>query len=118
MSTWDDMLYKAKAVAETAEKKTTDLIDVAKLKWSVASLQKEQAATYEAMGRLWYDGRYAGRDVTELLEECAARIVEQDKQITDLQDRILQYKDAVRCTACGEANPIDSVYCRKCGQKL
>ena len=118
MVTFDDVLYKAKNLAEVAEKKAGDWIDVTKLKWAVNSLQKEQAATYEGMGRLWFEAHESGKDVTDMLEECCAHIKKLDTRIAGLQDRILQYKDAMRCPACTEANPMDSTYCRKCGAKM
>ena len=118
MTTFDEFLYKAKTVAQAAGKKTEEWVEVAKLKCEVVSLQKEQSTTFEGMGRLWYDAQKSGKDVGEMLRECAAHIDELEVRIADVQDRILQHKDAVRCKACNEANPIDSVYCRKCGANI
>ena len=118
MTTFDDFLYKAKTVAQAAGKKTEEWVEVAKLKCEVVSLQKEQATTFEGMGRLWYDAQKSGKDVSELLRECATHIDELEVRIADVQDRILQRKDAVRCRTCNEPNPIDSAFCRKCGAKI
>ena len=64
MTTFEDILCKGKNAAECVGKKATDLVEVTKLKMEAAETEKDIASTLEGLGRLVYDGRKSGQDVT------------------------------------------------------
>ena len=111
MTTFEDILCKGKNAAECVGKKATDLVEVTKLKMEAAETEKDIASTLEGLGRLVYDGRKSGQDVTALTEECIAKIDE-------LRGKIDEYNNVVRCPQCSAVNTDDSAFCKKCGTKL
>ncbi len=116
MAILEDVLTRAKAVAEAAGRKTGELVETTKLKMEIAELQKEIASLYEGLGRLLYDGRKSGDAIDEMIDSCIAHLEEQNAYLEELQDRLLENKNAVRCTTCGAINDDDARYCNKCGK--
>lgn len=118
MGTFEDVLCKAKSMAESAGKKTSDMVEVAKLKMEAAETEKDIASTLEGLGRLIYDGRKADEDVTALVDECILKLDELNQKLGETRDKICEYQKVIRCKQCGAVNEDDSVYCRKCGSKI
>lgn len=83
MTTFEDILCKGKNAAECVGKKATDLVEVTKLKMEAAETEKDIASTLEGLGRLVYDGRKSGQDVTALTEECIAKIDEMNAKVAE-----------------------------------
>ncbi|MGI6264373.1 MAG: hypothetical protein ACOYJY_02780, partial [Acutalibacteraceae bacterium] len=100
MTTWEEILLKARSAADTVGKKTSELTETVKLKTKSAQLQKEIASVFEGMGRLLYDSRQSGTDVAELLEESAKRVDELQEELQGVEDELCAYKKAVRCENC------------------
>ena len=118
MGTFEDVLLKAKSVAESAGKKTTDLVEVTKLKMEAAEVEKDISATLEGLGRLMYDSKKAGEDVSALIDECIIKVDEQNAKLAELRDKICAYQNVVRCRQCNTVNADDAVFCKKCGSKI
>lgn len=118
MAIFEDVLTRAKAVAEAAGRKTGELVETTKLKMEIAELQKEIASLYEGLGRLLYDGRKSESSIDDMIDSCIAHLEEQNAYLEELQDRLLENKNAVRCTACGAVNDDDARYCNKCGKEF
>ena len=115
MATWEDVVSRAKLLAEAAGRKTGELVETTKTKLEVAELQREIASLYEGLGRLVYDGHTSGESVEEMVDACVAHLKEQNAYLEELQDRLLENKSAVRCVTCGTVNDEDSCFCKKCG---
>ena len=118
MAAWEDVVSRAKLLAEAAGKKTGELVETTKTKLEIAELQREIASLYEGLGRLVYDGSTSGESVEEMVDACVAHLKEQNAYLEELQDRLLENKNAVRCTECGVVNDDDSRFCKKCGKSL
>ena len=118
MSTIEDVLYKAKTMAEAAGKKTSDMLEATRLKMAAAEIEKDIAATLEGLGRLVYDGRKAEEDVSATVDECILKLDELNKKLEEAREAISAYKKMQRCKQCGADNQDDAVYCKKCGAKL
>ena len=118
MTTFEDVLYKAKSLAESAGKKTGELVDQMRLKMDVAQAEQKLAATFEDLGRLVYDAHRSGEDIAPLIEEYAARIEELTEKIASIRRQLDEYRNVARCSDCDTANDEDAVYCRQCGTKL
>lgn len=118
MTTFEDVVSKAKCVAETAGKKTSDFIEVTRLKIQAAEIEKDISSILEGLGRLIYDSRKAEEDVSPLIDDCIAKVDERTSELNEVRKKIDEFKDLVRCKNCGVMNPDDAVYCKKCGEKL
>lgn len=118
MATFEEILNLAKDAAAAAGKKTGEFVDITKVKMEISRQEKELAATYEGLGRLVYDAKKGGTDVSELMDACVAHIEELTAGIEELRVKLADKKGAVRCPACGLFNDADAVYCKSCGEKL
>ena len=118
MTSFDDVVSKAKTVADAAGKKTSELIETAKLKLEVVDLEKEIRTTLEGLGRLVYDSKKSGQDVGTLVDESAANLDDQHERLRALIEKIDALRGQLRCARCGVNNPQDADYCKKCGAPL
>ncbi len=118
MAVFGDVLSRAKAVAEAAGKKTGELVENTKTKMEIADVQREIASLYEGLGRLVYDGRRSGDPIDDMVDACIAHLEEQNAYLEELQDKLLESKNAVRCGECGTVNDDDSRFCKKCGKEF
>lgn len=118
MTGFEEVLYKAKTVAETAGKKTADFVELARLKMNAAEIEKDIASTYEGLGRLIYDGRKDEQDVSPMIEECIAKVDELQVKLREVRRKICEYQKAVRCENCDTVNTDDSAYCKRCGARI
>lgn len=118
MTTFDDVINKAKSVASVAGKKTCDFFEVSKLKIEAAEMEKEMSTLLEGLGRLVYDARKHGESVDILVEECIAKVDEKQVQIAELRTKIDEHQMTIRCKACDTPNADDAMYCKRCGTKL
>lgn len=118
MTTWEEVLLKVRGAADTVGKKTTELAETVKLKTKSAQIQKEMAATFEGMGRLLYDSRQSGRDVSDLVESSAKRIDELQVELQKVEEELCAYKKATHCPACRAIIADDAAFCPRCGHKM
>lgn len=118
MAIFEDMLSRAKVLAEVAGKKTSEVVETTKVKMEISQIQREVASLYEGLGRLVYDGRKSGESVEEMIDACVAHLDEQNAYLEELHDRLLEGKSAVRCAACGSVNDDTARFCNHCGQAL
>lgn len=118
MTTFDDVVSKAKSMAETAGKMTSEFIEVTRLKIDAAEIEKDISSILEGLGRLIYDGRKAEQDVDALVDDCIAKVDERNAELEEVRAKIDEYQNKIRCKNCGVLNAEDAVYCKKCGEKL
>ncbi len=117
MTTFEDVLSCAKSVAQTAGRKTEEIVELTKLRVKIADLRRETAALYEGLGRLIYDSRTANEPVDDMVEACVEQLKELEAQIVKLEDRVMESKNVVRCS-CGCLNVNTATFCNQCGKKL
>jgi ribosomal protein L40E len=118
MTTFDDVISKAKTVAETAGRKTSEFIEITRLRIEVSEQEKEMASIFEGLGRLVYDSKKTGEDASSIIDECVTRLDECQSKINELKRQIDEYRYTLRCKDCDTPNPDDAVYCKKCGMKI
>ena len=118
MTFFDDVLYRTRDVAEAAGRKASDFIDITRLKMQAADIEREIASVFEGIGRLIYDSRKEGEDVSELVDNGIVRIDELQAKRDAVRAQIDEFRNILRCTQCGVANPLDALYCKRCGKKL
>lgn len=119
MAALDDLVSKAKELADTVGKATGELVDESRLKLQELKLSSELKDAYERLGSVAYDSLKNGADNKALVDLVVSEI-----------DSILQSLEALRavrttpetvekyCPQCGTTNGGDAVYCTRCGAPL
>lgn len=118
MAMFEDVLSRAKFVAQSAGKKTEEMVEIAKVKIQIGDLRREISSLYEGLGRLVYDSRRSEESVDELVDACVEQLDEQLAALARLEERVMESKNVIRCEACGNLNAQDASFCNKCGAKL
>ncbi len=118
MATFEDVLSRAKAVAQAAGRKTEEVVELTKVRMQIADLRREIASIYEGLGRLVYDSRHTDEPMDELIDACVEELDEQLAALARLEERVMFSKNVVRCPKCGGFNVPDAVFCNQCGEKL
>lgn len=119
MTTWEDVVCKAKELAEAAGRKATDVAGLAKSKLKIAENEHAIEVTMEALGRLLYESHRNGAELPEeTVEELLKQVDELNAENARLQAEIDNSRGKKTCAACGGTNPEDAAYCNKCGKEL
>lgn len=118
MDTFDEIFDKAKTFVDIASKKTSDAVELARLKMNRMQLNGEMQKTYEKLGAFVYKFHKSGQVNQELIDICIAEIDELLKQMDDIADRINEIKSSIKCPECGAVNDDEAIYCAKCGSKM
>ncbi len=118
MATWEDIVLKAKDLADAAGRKVNDAAETTKQKLKIAENERGIRLALEALGGMLYDSR---KESIELNEELVAELVAQVDELTAANEQ-LQAEIDNRCgrktCQCGVTNPEGSVFCNACGKKL
>ncbi len=118
MTTFEDILAKARDIAGSVKDKTGEIVDKTKVKMAIGDLEKKLAATFEGIGRLVYDAETSGEDIAELKADAFETVKELQAELTSLQNRLYDLEGVSCCNACGAPNEKDATYCKKCGKPL
>jgi hypothetical protein len=118
MTTFEEVVYKAKEMATAAGRKAMDVADLAKLKLKILDNEKAIDTTMQALGHLLFDSRVDG---AELNEELVCELISQVKELEAANEDLRAQMDNTRgrkTCVCGAINAEDAVYCNKCGKAL
>ncbi len=118
MAIFDEVVSRVKDMAETAGRKTGELVEISKIKIRIAELRREIAGAHEGLGRLIYDSRKSGEDVAEMVDACVDHIADLYEDLEELELKVMESKNAVRCNGCGALNDNTAQFCNQCGTKL
>jgi len=113
MGIMDDVITGAKQTATTIGKKSAEFYDFAKLKVLLAETKSNLSKKYEALGKITYEAEKSGAfaDTTEII--VSIDILKE--KITELEDKLAEHKNFIRCESCDAYNTIGSKFCNDCG---
>ena len=118
MSALDDLLDKARQMADVAGRKTEEVVEASKNKMQAYKITTNIQRAYEKLGSIVYDSAKYGTDSTQLVESCIAEIDEMLAQLEEVNRKLDASRPGVTCSACGYTNTMGSAYCNKCGASL
>ena len=118
MTTFEEILAKARDIVGSVKDKTGEIVDKTKIKLAIGDLEKKLAATFEGIGRLVYDAEAANEDITPLKADALETVKELQAEIAKLQARLYDLEGVACCDACGVPNEKDATFCKKCGKAL
>ncbi len=117
MAFFDDFKRSASSAAEKAAKKTEELKNIAKYNVNIKSLEGKLSATYEQIGRLFYEAERNGEDYTA---DIAAEILKADKYHADIAEYkklLAKLRKVSECPTCGKEIDENALFCSFCGAK-
>lgn len=117
MATWEDVVCKAKELADAAGRKVADVADLTKQKLKLAENDRAIRDAMEALGHLYYDSCKGDPMNSELANELICQIDELKAANEELQAEIDSRCGQKTCS-CGGTNPADAAFCNHCGNKL
>lgn len=106
------------SVTKKAADKSTDLVEVTKIKFALSEKEGEVENIYKEMGEAVYKSYNTGENPEEEISTGCQRISEIKEEISELRDRLREYKNIKLCKSCGKEIPGDSDFCNKCGHKI
>jgi len=118
MGRFEDAIVSAKNVAVKAGKKAGKALDVSKLRFSAAEIDKEINKRYEALGRVIYDARKDGSDVEALVDECVKSIDTLYSRLDNVNMKIARIREKTYCKSCGAVVEKSAIYCQRCGIRV
>ncbi len=118
MGTFDDVMENARYAAHEAGKKISNTADIAGLKLQEASIRRDMRAVYEKMGKDMYKKIADGIVSSEGYKKEVSLLDELSTQLKMVKQLIEKAKGSIKCPVCGQSCTNDSIYCKKCGNKL
>jgi rRNA maturation endonuclease Nob1 len=117
MAFLENLGKKVGEAAQAAAKKSNEIVETTKLNSNINSEEDKIQKLYVQLGKAVYE-RFTQSGAAEdyALEACQA-IVEHQKNITALREKIAEIKGIKSCINCGAEMERNQVFCAKCGTK-
>ena len=118
MSFWDDLQKTLSEATDFTVQKTTELSDLAKLKYNIHSSEKKLERVYAELGKIYFDIRKNGADHES---EAATLVMQADKLIVDIANmkaESAKLKKTSVCPECSAEISKECTFCPVCGAKL
>ena len=116
MAALDDLVSKAKELADTVGKATGELVDDSRIKLQELKLNSELKDAYERLGSVTYDGMKNGVENKDLVVSEIDGILQSLELLKTV--KTTPAPEEKYCPQCGTTNSSDAVYCLRCGAPL
>ncbi|HHV59915.1 MAG TPA: zinc ribbon domain-containing protein [Clostridiaceae bacterium] len=117
MSFFDNLSKKVSNTAKSAAKKSSNLVEIAKLNMNISSEEDKINKLYAEIGKIAYSSYSAGKEVPEEYKTQCESIKTCLDNIKNFKKQIMALKQIKECPSCGNELEIDAVFCSKCGAK-
>ena len=114
MSFIDETITTAKEIFDVASKKTTEAVEVQKLRISIVKKKSELSKIFETLGRTYYEST-SGHFMEEVLAQIVGDAESALSELHDLEAQLDAAKKVQVCSSCGQKNPAGSDFCNSCG---
>jgi len=117
MAFLENLGKKMGEAAQTAAKKSSELVEVTKLNMNINSEEDKIQKLYVQIGKKVYEGFSSNAEANpEFAADCEA-IKAHEENIKSLREKILEVKNLKACSNCGAEMDKTTVFCTKCGTK-
>lgn len=101
--------------AQTAVKKSNEIVEVTKLRISIADGEADLSKIMRRIGEIVYTA-YKNEEAPEVsLEELCAEADEKMEMLDGLREKLAAAKKMKRCQACKADMDAEAEFCSKCG---
>lgn len=101
----------------TVADKSGKLFEEAKARISISEMEKDIEKIYESMGLTIFENYKNGEEVGKTFEKECKKIDKLNKDIAELNKKILFNKGLRICAECDETISTEAVFCPNCGEK-
>lgn len=112
MAFFDDLKKFGKNITE----KGKDVIEITKLNSQINTEKEKIKEFYLKIGEEVYKAYAAGQ--SSAYDETCLKIKEIEDSINELQEKVLELKNASKCPSCGAEVNKETAFCSKCGAKV
>ena len=110
-NTFDEIFGTVKEFAVKAGEKTTELVDLSKIRLEIASINSDIKKRFEKLGSLTYNQSKNGggsEDIVLCIEENDAL----KKRLAECKEKLDSAKKVIRCPECGDVHHIsEACFC-------
>ena len=118
MEWFDKVKDTAAKTAKVAKEKSGEMVEIAKLSFSINELESKIDKLFKNAGMLTYreyeNGAELAEDIALLMQDIDSKF----KDIDALKSEINQLKNVSECPKCSKTNPTDANFCLHCGGSL
>ena len=118
MGLLDDVMVNVKSAASTVSKKTNNIVDYSKLKFTASGLSNEIRKKYQTLGEEVYACSKIGVEDSRSIELLIQEIDELKAQLQTTNECITAARHKVICPKCKAELDKDCLFCSKCGAKI
>lgn len=115
---FDEVVEKARIVADAAGKKTGELVELSKYKIDSIRINNDIEKLYRQLGQAVYSMVKGGYDNHDLVEGLTEEIDELLLHLDIINEKLGEMKQLSYCPACGAKNSRENFYCTRCGSRL
>jgi rubrerythrin len=112
MAFFDDVKKLGKSVAE----KGKDAIEITKLNSQISGEKDKMKDMFAKIGEQVFANFKMGND--QGFGEWCTQLQEAEGRIAELQQKVLEIKNASKCPSCGAEISNETAFCPKCGAKV
>lgn len=104
--------------AQTVVKKTGELLEASKIKYSIFDLKSDIKKLYAQIGEMYYQNKKSGEQDENSMQELCDLIDAKYAQIDALNAKLEDVKNQAKCPACGRICDAELNYCPFCGAEM
>lgn len=108
---------EAEKLTKSAVKKTKDVLDKTKYKYTVSEIEDNITGVLAELGRTLYNEYKNGAEFDSEVSKKCEKIDAYFAEIEEIKVRIAQLSGAGVCKSCGAVVSEESSFCSKCGSK-
>lgn len=117
MPIFDNLGKKVGEAAQTAAKKSSELVETTKLNMNISTAEDKINKIYLKIGKNTFAKFNAGYEINpDFVDDCK-EIKQLQDEINNLKAKIMELKNVKLCTSCGAELNRDVMFCPKCGSK-
>ena len=119
MDLFNKLGKKATETFQNTKEKTAKITEEYKIKATLADDKLKISELLNEIGKIVYEARENHQDIDEnIIEEKCEQIDKIKREMKDLEEKILELKDILICSGCGNKVSANDKFCSVCGEKV
>lgn len=117
MAFFRELGEKVGKAAQTAAKKSNELVETTKVNMSINSEEEKIQKLFKQIGELIFEDFKNNTDTGENVVDLCKQIVTHEQAIKELKEKLMVIKNIKPCPNCGAEVEAAAPFCPKCGAK-